>query len=327
MRSTISQALREMRGLHDTDAGRLRGVSLRYRFGMPHHGLARTPQPWRDRVQAGIEARESGLVTGDTPEYLVFSDAVLVVVLTVAARVIRPDYPLTPLQARHQEAAAQALGDLHRYTLADLADRAATRNPSGTGLLDEVDQEWEPPPGWLRVAPNNDPTLAVWVDPGPDLPAARDALGRACDTEPDRVLVIDACGYGAYGRNRYRHRLDVLCAMRQIAATHHVGLQVVGNWLDAEGATGTADLDPETLISQFAAAHLGPYSSQSDYALARMRELGWTQALHAAGVPDRYLDTTAITRDWFAHQVRAITAPTPAGAGGHIEVFTRHQHP
>jgi hypothetical protein len=54
MRSTISQALREMRRLHDTDAGRLRGVSLRYRFGMPHHGLSGTPQPWRDRVKAGI---------------------------------------------------------------------------------------------------------------------------------------------------------------------------------------------------------------------------------------------------------------------------------
>jgi hypothetical protein len=272
-----------------------------------------------------LDARESGLVTGDTPEYLVFSDAVLVVVLTVAAHVVLPDYPLTPLQARHQAAAAQALGDLHRYTLADLADRATTRNPSGTGRLDEVDQEWEPPNGWLRVSPTSDPTLAVWVDPGPDLPAARNALARACDTEPDRVLVIDACGYGAYGRNRYRHHLDVLCAMRQIAATHQVGLQVVGDWLDAEGATDTDDLNPQALINQFAAAYLGPYASQIDYALARMRELGWTQALHAAGVPDQYLDTTAITRDWFAHQVRAITAPTPAGVGGHIEVFARHQ--
>jgi hypothetical protein len=309
MRSTISQALREMRGLHDTDAGRLRGVSLRYRFGMPHHALTRTPQPWRDRVQAGIEARESGLVTGDTPEYLVFSDAVLVVLVTVAARVVLPDYPLTPLQARHQEAAAQALADLHRHTLADLADRASTRNPGGADGGQPGDQEWEPPPGWLRVASTTDPTAATWVDPDPDLRTARDALARACRTEPDRVLIIDACGYGTYGRNRHRHHLDVLCAMRQIAATR------------------SDDLDPAALIKEFAVAYLGPYSCPSDYALARMRELGWTQALHAAGIPDAYLDTTAITRDWFTDQVRAITAATSTGVGGHIEVFTRHQNP
>jgi hypothetical protein len=327
MRSTISQALREMRRLHDTDAGRLRGVSLRYRFGMPRQGLSATPQPWRDRVQAGIEARESGLITGDTPEYLVLSDGVVVVLLTVAARVVLPDYPLTPLQARHQAAAAEALADLNRYTLADLADHAATHHDHGADSRQLGVEEWDPPPGWLRVAPTSDPTLTTWIDLNPDLPTARDELARVCRTDPDRVLVIDANGYGTYGRNRRRHCLDVLCAMRQIAATHHVGLQVVGDWLDAEGATDTDDLNPGVLVQEFAAAYLGPYPCQADYVQARMTELGWTQALHAAGIPDRYLDTAAITRDWFAYQVRAITAATSTDVGGHVEVFARHEHP
>jgi hypothetical protein len=324
MRSTISQALREMRCLHDTDAGRLRGISLRFRFGVTRQTLATTPQPWRDRIQAGIDARETGTVTGDTPEYLVFSDGVLVVLLTVAAHVVLPDYPLTPLQARHQQAAAQALSDLSRFALADLADRAVTSNVDGTDG-GHPDDDFKPLPGWLRVAPATDPTLATWVEIHPDLPASRTAVARACDTAPDQMLIIEACGYGAYGRDRHRHHLDVLCAMHQIAATHHVNLQVIGDWLDVEGATTSVGLDPQTLVEQFTAAYLGPYPSQADYARTRMRELGWTQALQAAGIPDRYLDTTTIIRDWFTDQVRSITAITSTQATPYIEVFTRHQ--
>ncbi|MDQ1250863.1 MAG: hypothetical protein QG597_5243 [Actinomycetota bacterium] len=323
-RSTIDQALVQMRCLHDTDAGRLRGVSLRFRCRLLRHNLAATPQPWRDRVQASIDDRETGLVTGDTPEYLVFSDGVLVVVLTVAAHVIQPDYPLTPLQTRHQKEATQALSDLNRYALADLADRAATHNINGRAGRRPDDEPAEPLPGWLRVAPTSDPTLSTWVEIHPDLETSRTAVARACGTTPDQTLIIEACGYGAYGRDRHRHRLDVLCAMHQIAATHHVELQAIGDWLDVEGATTRNDLDPQTVIEQFTAAYLAPYPSQTDYTRARMRALGWTQALHAAGVPDQYLDTSAITRDWFNDQVRSITATT--GTNRHIEIFTRHHN-
>lgn len=51
-----------------------------------------------------------------------------------------------------------------------------------------------------------------------------------------------------------------------------------------------------------------------------MRELGWTQAVAAAGIPDQYLDTAAITRHWFTTQVREVTTD------GGIAVFTRHPH-
>jgi hypothetical protein len=319
-RSTISQALREMRGLHDTDAGRLRGTSLRHRFGMPRQGLTATPQPWRDRIQAGIEARHDGHLTADTPEYLVFSDGVLVVVLTAAAHLLLPDYPLTPLQARHQQAAAEALSDLRRHALADLADRAGAPDSPHPDHDNHGPSDGEPDAaGWLRVAPDTDPTQAVWVDIGPDLAAARRMLARATGTDPDRVLIIEANGYGRYGRDRHRHRLDVLCAMHQLAVSRQVSLHTVGEWLHAEGATTAEDLDPEAIVEAFAAAHLGPYACETDYARSRMRQLGWTQALQTAGIPDTYLDTAAVTRDWFTYQVRSIDP----GTRDHIEVFTR----
>ncbi|MDQ1247832.1 MAG: hypothetical protein QG597_2203 [Actinomycetota bacterium] len=97
MRNTITEALREMRGLHTTDAGRLRGVHLRYiDYGMPPQGLAATPQPWRDRLQAAIDGRRAGNTTPASPEYLVFSDGLVIAVLTAAAHVELPDYPCRP---------------------------------------------------------------------------------------------------------------------------------------------------------------------------------------------------------------------------------------
>lgn len=319
-RSTISQALRDMRSLHQTDAGRLYGVNLRFGTTLPHQGLAATPQPWRERIQAGIDARHAGLVTDQTPEYLVFSDGVLILVLTAAAQLLLPDYPLTPVQARHQTAAAAALSDLRRHILTDLADRATRRSSNDVDGRPRPGEDREPPVGWLRVAPTTDATHATWVDPGTEWTAARRMLARVCHTAPDQVLILDARGYGAYGRNQHRHRLDVLCAMRQIAATHQVALHVVGDWLDTEGVTTTDDLDPAVVVEEFTATYLGAYPTRSAYTQQRMRELGWTQAVAAAGIPDHYLDTAAITRHWFTTQVREVTTD------GGIAVFTRHPH-
>jgi hypothetical protein len=170
VRSTITEALREMRGLHSTDAGRLRGVHLRYSsLSLPHRALAGTPQPWRDELQAAVEARESGTVTPQSPEYLAFSDGVVIAVLTAAARVVLPDYALSTLQARHQRAAAAALGDLHRYALRELADRRAARDGRQPDAA-----ECDPHPGGaLRVAPSADVTDTRWVHIGTDLDQAR----------------------------------------------------------------------------------------------------------------------------------------------------------
>jgi hypothetical protein len=120
MRCTIAEGLRAMRGLQDANAGRLRGVSLRYGH-LDRSRLAATPQPWRDQLWESM----FGTITPDTPEYLVFSDGMVVAVLTIRARITLPDYPLSTLQLRHRSAAVAALSDLHRYALSYLADLRA----------------------------------------------------------------------------------------------------------------------------------------------------------------------------------------------------------
>jgi len=143
---------------------------------------------------------------------------------------------------------------------------------------------------------------------------------RACGADPDQILIVTASGYGTYGWDRHRLSLDILCAMHQVADKHQVSLCTVGNWLDAEGAT-TADIGPQAIVEQFAAAYIGPFDRDLDYTRHRMRQLGWTQALDAAGIPENYLDISAINRDWFSYQVRQIES----GTRGRIEVFHRSQ--
>ena len=294
-------------------------MHLRYSsLSLPHRGLAGTPQPWRDQLQGAIEERESGTINPDSPEYLVFSDGVLVAVLTAAAHVVLPDYPLSSRQAKHQRAAAEALGDLHRHTLRDLADRRAARE----GREHDAAAEYEPHPGGaLRVAPLADATDTRWVHIGADLDQARRTMQEACGVDVEQALIVTAAGYGRYGRDRHRIDLDLLCAMHQIADKHGVSLGAVGDWLDAEGATTASDVSPQQIVEQFAAAYIGPFRSEDDYTRHRMRQLGWTQALHAAGIPENYIDLRAITRDWFTQLVRRIDS----GSWERVEVFHRGQ--
>jgi len=318
MRNTIAEALRHMRALHDTDTGRLRGVHLRHSApGLPRRLLDLTPQPWRDQLCQAITAREAGTVTPDSPEYLVFSDHQLVVVLSAAGRVVVSDYPLSGLQHRHQQAAAAALADLTRHTLRELADRRAALDGRDRDARAEYDNH---PDGALRIAPSHDPSNTRWVPIGADPHDAYRTVQQACHARPEQVLIITAAGYGRYGRDRHRLCLDVLCTMHQIAQTHQVTLYTVGNWLDAEGAT-TNDITAHTIAAQFTAAYIGRFPNDRAYTTHRMAELGWTLALHDAGIPADYLDTAAITRDWFSHQVRQIDP----GTHDHIEVFHRTQ--
>ena len=317
MRSTISEALHQMRALHSTDAGRLRGIHLRYgSLSVPRQLLSHTPQPWRARMEEAIAARDAGHITPDSPEYLVFSDTTLVAVLSAAGRLVLPDYPLSSLQTKHQQAAAQALGDLARHALRELADRRAAMDGHDQDALAEYEDH---PGGALRVAPLADPTSTRWVRIGADLQEAYRTVQRTCRAQPEQIVIVTAAGYGTYGRDRHRPRLDVLCAMHHIAEAHQVSLCTVGDWLDAEGAP--TDVQPQTIVQQFAIAYIGPFASDLAYTRHRMSELGWTQAVQAAGIPDGYLDIAAINRDWFGHQVRQIGS----GVHGRIEVFHRRQ--
>lgn len=312
--STNTEALREMQRLEPTSTGRLRGVPVRYLSRIPATAeLRSTPEPWHGRLVADLADRAVGSLTPDSAEYLVFSDDLLIAVFTVAARVVLPDYPLSPVQRRHQAAVAHALDDLPRYTLRELADRRARMD----GRDELAHLEYHPPAGAIRVAAIDDPTVTAWVTIDADPDISRTAI-RQCGLDPDHLIVITAPGYGSYGLDRHRLDLPILYAMRQLADRHDVPPAVVGDWLAAEGAIN-ADPAPEQVLAEFTAAYIGPFPTELDYTRHHMSELGWTTALEDAGIPRRYLDEAAVNRDWFRRQVRSISRATY----DRVEVFHR----
>jgi len=312
--STNTEALREMQRLEMTNTGRLRAVPARHISHTPATTeLRSTPEPWRGRLVADLAERAAGSLSPDSAEYLVFSDNLLIAVLTVAARVVLPDYPLSPVQRRHQAAVAHALGDLPRNTLRWLADRRANMD----GRDKQARLEVNPPAGAIQVAAVDDPTVTTWVTIDADPNTSRMSI-RQCGLDPDHLIVITAPGYGGYGRDRHRLDLPILYAMRQLADRHDVTAAVIGDWLAAEGATN-ADLTPEQIFTDFTAAYIGPFASELDYTRQHMIELGWIAALEHAGIPGSYLDEAAVKRDWFRSQVRGISRATHDG----VEVFHR----
>ena len=113
--------------------------------------------------------------------------------------------------------------------------------------------------------------------------------------------------------------------MHQVADRHRVSLRSVGDRLDAEGAP--IDLDPSRIVQEFTAAYIGAFASDRAYTRHRMAELGWTQALRAAGIPENYLNTAAITRDWFEHQVRHRSTRVSMATSRCSTAPTRTDHP
>lgn len=312
--STNAGALREMRWLQSTTTGRLRGIPARYTSRAPATAELRdTPEPWRRRTAADLADRAAGSLTPDSAEYLVFSDSLLIAVLTVAARVLLPDYPLSPVQRRHQTAVAQALADLPRDTLRELADRRS--HMDGRDELARLDHA--PAPGTIRVATVNDPTVTAWVTLDADPDVSRASI-RDCGVDPDHLIVITAPGYGDYGRNRHRLDLPMLCAMRQLADQHDVTPAVVGDWLAAEGAIN-ADITPEQFLTAFTAAYIGAFATELDFTRQHMADLGWIAVLEHADIPRRYLNEAAVNRDWFRKRFRGIFGATR----DHVEVFHR----
>ena len=230
--STNAEALREMQRLEQTSTGRLRGVPARYISRTPATvELRNTPEPWHGRLVADLTDRAAGSLSPDSAEYLVFSDNLLIAVFTVAAHVVLPDYPLSPVQRRHQDAVAHALADLPRNTLRELADRRAKMD----GRDDQARLESDPPAGAIRVAAIDDPTVTAWITLDADPDTSRTSI-RQCGLDPNHLIVITAAGYGRYGRDRHRLDLPILYAMQQLADRNDMTAAVVGDWLAAEGA-------------------------------------------------------------------------------------------
>jgi hypothetical protein len=313
--TTNADALRQMRRLDSTSTGRLRGLPARYAGRTPATGeLRSTPEPWHSRLVADLSDRAAGSLTPDSAEYLVFSDNLLIAVLTVAAHLVLPEYDLSPLQRRHQGAAAHTLTDLPRHTLRELADQRARMD--GRDEQARLEYDWSAI-GAVRVAAADDPTVTEWVSISADRDSC-DQLIRHTGLNPDQLIVISAPGYGRYGRDRHRLDLAVLCAMHRLADRHDVTLTVVGDWLAAEDATD-AELDPEQIVTDFSAAYIGPFPDQYAYTRRHLTDLGWTAALQQAGIAYRYLDEAAVNRDWFTGQVRGIRCH----ARNRTEVFRR----
>ncbi len=314
MRCTIAEALRGMRRLHDVDAGRLRGQTV-YLSGY----TADQPPPWAEHLAALIAAGRAGTVTADTPRYFVYCDDTVVAWLTVHARVIAPpDMPLTANQAKHQRQAVQALSDLDRGTLRDLADD----RDRWEGRPEVADAEYDAGEGMLRVAPAQDPTRTAWIpiDPDPQTTRARMRPALRLPAGQD-MIVITAWGFGQHCGLAHRLDLELLCAIHALATAHGVDATTVGNWIAHEdGLAG--HVDPATLPTLFNTAYVGRYPDRDTYARARMDEQGWTTALADLGI-EAYFDHAAHQRDVFRYEAIAIDPGEYHRRGRGIQVFHR----
>jgi len=315
MKSTITEALQEMRRLRGTDAGRLRGVEVPYHLDQIT-GLDTLPAPWGARLTDLIEARRADIISADTPQYVVYSDGLPVAWATVRAAVLTPDVPMTPVQAKHQRQAAAVLAGLDRDTLGDLADQRDQRE----GRPDAVAADFEAMVGALRVAPLADPTRTRWVRVGADLDVARHEVAQATGCAVEQALIVTAVGYGHHGYHAHRLSLELVCAMHAVTAAHPVSLSTVGTWIDHDhGLAG--DVDPRTLPQQFTDAYVGRFASHGGYTRHRMTEQGWTELLRSRGM-EPYFDLLRYERHLFSGDVTAIDVDGWQ-PGRDIEVFHR----
>ncbi|MDQ1647007.1 MAG: hypothetical protein QOJ50_3191 [Cryptosporangiaceae bacterium] len=316
MRSTIAEALSSARGLHYADAGRLRGLDPRSRC-FPLTELAQLGDPWIDDLLALIRARAGGTITPDTPEYVVLSDGLPVAWLTVHAAVITPSVPLTRIQARHQGLAAAALGDLHRYTLTDLADwrdRREDRTADGIGEA----------AGSLRVASAADPTRTARIRIGPDPARAAATADAVIHSTGGPLLILSASGYGRYRGHAHRLDLGILCAMHAIADEHQVPLPCIGDWIDDDPCA--AGLTAAALPQRFRDTYRGQFSSREAYTEHCMDAQGWTAVLRQHGM-EPFFDQRDYTHHLFTRDVTAIDghAAGHRDSRGGVHVFRRPQ--
>lgn len=320
MKCTLTEALRRMRRLHSVHAGRLRGDH-------PHHldtstlGLTGLTARRRAQLTDRITTAQPAPVDADTPAYLVTSDGDLIAWLTVNAAVIAPDMPLSRNQAKHQRQAADALGDLDRHTLADLADaRERRENRPSSSIWDHQELI-----GALRVATPIDPTRTTWVRVDGDTRHTHTEIARETGWDPDDTLIITAVGYGRHGDHTRRLSLDVLCAINAIAAEHRVPLHVIGDWVDdPDGLGGKPEAD--TLHERFRNAHLGRFESRGHYTCHRMGDQGWTEVMRRTGI-EEFFDTSAYQHHLFTREVTGIDRRRSAMEEQGIDVFHRLDSP
>ncbi|GAA3386307.1 hypothetical protein [Cryptosporangium minutisporangium] len=313
-----AEALRLMRRLTTAASSRLHGVHLDH-GAYSYYPAPGAPYPdWPDDYNTAVEYRAAGQQIGSTPIYTVFSDRFPVCWLTYDGQIVESSAALTRLQARHRRLAVAALGELTRLALRQLADLRDVRD----GRPKDIDgYDSEQRTGQARVSHPTAPARAWWIAVGPDLEHARSRSREVTGTpEP---LILSAHGYGRYGRDAECLPLELLCAINATVAAHQdtttltgeraVNGNVVGDWLaDEHGLSGA--LPADQIPAAFAAAFLGVYSHDQDFAAERMRQNGWDQALRDLGALE-FFDLRQYTYQLFRREVRAIPYRTARDSG------------
>ncbi|GIF01091.1 hypothetical protein [Paractinoplanes rishiriensis] len=298
-RCTQEQAWRLIRALGAVDAGRLVGHSLIHHVPhIPAGALtAQAAQTLHDSLYPTTE------VTGDSICYVVSSDNTPVAWLTYRAQVTAADGQFSAYQRAHQAKAVEALAQLTRRAVDQLARLRDHRDRRSPGAEPDV----RGPGTRVRVADPAEPTLTWWTSLGPDLTAARAHVASLIGTSRE-ALVVDARGYGAYASGAHPLPVPVLCAIEHLAAGHDLPAAVIGDWLYAEGAAHQ-QADPADILDAFTTSYLGRYPHRQAYASAELDRRGWTQALTNAGIPAHLFDLCRFTGILFDDEVRGIVLP------------------
>jgi hypothetical protein len=195
------------------------------------------------------------------------------------------------------------LTNVRTPVLAYLADARDKREGRTDGARPE-----QPTGPMVRVASVDEPTRAWWTTISGDHEATVAAVRRLVGA--DAVRVINAWSYGWYAYNVECPRLDMLCALHRAATPYDVAPGVVGDWFHPLPTELWPN--PQDLPARFAAVFVGRFSHRHAYVEQVLTERGWRQALAAAGIPEKYLDWTALTAD-LMREVHVIELDDRAG--------------
>lgn len=323
-RTSQTKAWQQVSARLDVDAARISGRCLR------RATVALIP-PGRLAPDAARQLHDSVYRPRGTPAvphsiwYVVSVDATPVAWLTYHATVVTPPAQLNDYQLQAQQRAVTALTELTRRALIELALLRDTREHRTPGdstqwTVDGAEVKYQPARRVL-VADPADPTLTFWAAIAGDLHATRAHLATVAgmpDTAAGSPRILDVHGFGAYGLYRDTYDLAVLCAIVSLADQHGLSAETIGDWLHREGADATQPTAPQ-ITDAFSASYRGIHHSRRHFAMAERDRLGWTAALAAASIPDRFFDVDGFLRWLFEDRFHGV----PVDATAAVAVFRR----
>ena len=315
MKYTIAEALNEMRQLHGADAGRLRGVEVPYH--LDHlTGLDTMPAPWGARLTGLIEARKADIITADTPQYVVYSDASAG---GLGHRTRRRGHPGPADVAHPGQTPAAGRRRARRPEPRNVAEAGRRTRPARRTARHQRHRQRAHHARCAAGSTRRRPDRTRWVRVGADLDAARREVARVLGGSDDDTVIVTAVGYGHHGYHAHRLSLELVCAMQTVIAAHPASLTP-----SATGST-TSTAWPTTSTHRRCRPvrrllHR-PVRLPHHYLQHRMDQQGWTDLLHTNGIQP-YFDRRRYELHLFAHEVTAIDVDSWRPGLG-IEVFHR----